>query len=264
MRAWVDHLFRGRRYDASTEYSAVVESMIRMHGRQKAMNLAVGGGGDGDAIGERELMVLDAFGLRDGHYLIDVGCGSGRLTRSVAKLARLRYLGTDVSEPLLDHARATCGRDDFRFALVKKIHIPEDDGVADFVAFFSVGTHLMLKQFFVYLEEARRVLRPGGRIVLSFLDLTTPVARRVFRQMVDETRKHNPVRPINVFFSPVTVRIVARMLDLICIVIVNGKDERWMPSDRLAAVLGHELKARPFGQSIAVLEKPSISAGGNG
>jgi SAM-dependent methyltransferase len=38
------------------------------------------------------------------------------------------------------------------------------------VCFFSVFTHLLHEQSYLYLQEAKRVLRPGGKILFSFLD----------------------------------------------------------------------------------------------
>jgi len=240
-----------------TDYRRVVDELIERHGLAKAVDLAVGGGG---ALGELELIILDHFGLRDGHYLVDVGCGSGRLTRLAARLPRLRYLGTDISKRLLHHARVTCAREDFRFELVHQLVIPEADSAADFVCFFSVGTHLMHEQFFVYLREAHRVLRPRGRILLSFLDLKTPAARRTFDVMVAQAQAGVAPAPINVFCTVDTVRIWAQMLGLDCIEFVDGNEKRFAPSERMAAVVDGGMKARALGQSLAVLEKPDAMA----
>ncbi len=258
--AWIDLLRRGRRIDAANDYRRTVTQLIRRHGREKAMTLAVGG--DNGIVGPLELVILDTFGLRDGDYLVDVGCGSGRLTRVAAKLPNLRYLGTDISRPLIDHARVTCGRADFNFALASDIRIPDDDGAADFVAFFSVGTHLMLEQFYVYLVEARRVLRPGGRIVLSFLDLTVPKAQLVFKQMASNARKGITTEPMNTFFSPDMIEAMASMLQMNCIAIVGGGDPQWKAEGRLAELTGLVPKAYAFGQSVAVLEKPRAAGDG--
>ena len=133
--------------------------------------------------------------------------------------------------------------------------IPEQDGVADFVAFFSVGTHLLNEEFFVYLEEARRVLRPGGRIVLSFLDFKVPGARAYFERMVEDTRAGIQVTPLNVFFGPDAVRVWADMLNMTCVDIVDGAEIRIVPSERVTAALGHTVEPASLGHSIAVLEK---------
>jgi SAM-dependent methyltransferase len=118
----------------------LVRRWIDEHGFDRTMELAVGGD---DRVGDCELAVLDHFGFRDGDYLIDVGCGSGRLTRRIAKLPDCHYLGTDINRAMVNHARATCRRSDFRFARIDGLKIPEEDGKADTVAFFSVGTHLL-------------------------------------------------------------------------------------------------------------------------
>jgi SAM-dependent methyltransferase len=38
------------------------------------------------------------------------------------------------------------------------------------VCAFSVFTHLLHEQSFLYLQEAKRVLKPGGKAVFSFLE----------------------------------------------------------------------------------------------
>jgi ubiquinone/menaquinone biosynthesis C-methylase UbiE len=238
---------------SDADYANAVRDLIREHGHDKAMVMAVGGN---DAVGDRELAVLDHFGLCDGQYLIDVGCGSGRLTRRVEHLSGLRYLGTDISKELIRHAIATCGRTDFRFEVVKGTVIPEQDGVADMVAFFSVATHLMNEQSLIYLEEARRVLRPGGRIVLSFLDVRTRGGRNLLERMVAQTRDGHPVVPINVFFTPEMVRVWADMLGMTVIDIVDAGDARIETSEWVAKATGRKQRPISFGQSLAVLEKP--------
>ncbi len=54
------------------------------------------------------------------------------------------------------------------FKLLDEIEITEADAVADFVVFFSVFTHLEEKESYRYLEEAKRVLKKNGTIVISF------------------------------------------------------------------------------------------------
>ena len=54
----------------------------------------------------------------------------------------------------------------------------ESDAVADYVSFFSVLTHLTPKECLVYLGDAKRVLRPGGKIIASYLDKKMDVHRQ--------------------------------------------------------------------------------------
>lgn len=139
--------------------------------RDAAMARAVGGG-DYQAIGEAERNVLVALGLRAGDSVIDVGCGSGRLATALDRSGpAVRYLGTDVVAELASYARTRCAsRTSWRFAVVNGLTIPEQEGTADFIVFFSVFTHLVHDERLAYLKDAKRVLKGDGRIVVSYLD----------------------------------------------------------------------------------------------
>jgi ubiquinone/menaquinone biosynthesis C-methylase UbiE len=151
------------------DYNRLVHKLIARDGDyERAMVEAVGGAYT--EIGGRERRILESLGLRDTDYVVDIGAGSGRLATAIKDLPNLRYLGTDVVPELLEFARKKCGREDWAFELVKTTEIPERDGVADFVVFFSVFTHLKEKESFRYLQEAKRVLKQNGVIVVSYLD----------------------------------------------------------------------------------------------
>jgi ubiquinone/menaquinone biosynthesis C-methylase UbiE len=81
------------------------------------------------------------------------------------------YLGTDVVPELVSYARTRCAiRNTWRFSLVNGLTIPQRDASADFIAFFSVFTHLARNECLAYLKEAKRVMKPDGKIVVSYLD----------------------------------------------------------------------------------------------
>jgi SAM-dependent methyltransferase len=233
------------------DYRALVKYLIRTRPLDQAMEIAIG---SNDRVGDVEFAVLDHYGLRAESYLIDVGCGSGRLARRAARLPGLRYLGTDVSRDLLDYARRSCGRADFKFACVDSVTIPEQDGVADFVAFFSVGSHLLHEEFFVYLDDAKRVLRNGGRIVFSFLDMQSDACRPIFREMVRKVRAGEAPPHIDMFIGRDDLGAWGGMLGMELVAISSG-NVPWPASDRVRAVLGCDPPHEPFGQSIAVFAK---------
>jgi len=143
--------------DSARTYREFTERLRSQHSEETAMSLAVGGQFHSFGVLMRQVLV-DA-GLRNSDYLIDVGCGSGRLSHT---LTMERYLGTDVVPDLLAYARSLCPNPSWRFALVNDISIPEADGAADMVCFFSVFTHLLHEDSYRYLLEAHRVLKPGG------------------------------------------------------------------------------------------------------
>ena len=150
------------------DYRALVRNLIARYPLPEAMSRAVGG--SYDALGEIEKQLLIGYGLMPAHTLLDVGCGSGRLAKAlVPYLGSGRFLGTDVVAELLDYAKQGCPPN-WAFLQVEEIGIPFADDSADFACFFSVFTHLLHEETYCYLVEARRAVKPGGRIVFSFLE----------------------------------------------------------------------------------------------
>jgi SAM-dependent methyltransferase len=239
--------------DYRTRYIDGVRELMTRLDRDQAMKVAVGGEFAGLGALMREILV--AAGLEPHHSLIDVGCGSGRLTMALRPYLAGAYLGIDVVPDLLAYARETCGRPDWRFEEASDIHIPAADGSADMVCFFSVMTHLLHEDGFHYLSEASRVLRQGGTIVFSFLDFEIASHWTVFEGML-EARARREVTHHNQFMGRVMVQRWAERLGLAVVGILDGD----APQVRLAIDITMEdgrLLPREacLGQSIAVLRK---------
>lgn len=234
------------------DYQVLVDRLLMQQSRDHAMLTAVGGS---DQVGDQEFAAAVRFGFAERGYLVDVGCGSGRLARRIARLPEARFLGTDVNPKLLQYAADSCKRPDFKFAQVDSTQIPEADSTADMVTFFSVGTHMLHEEFFLYLEEARRVLKSGGRTVFSFLDAQTPHGRAVFSETIAVVRNGGELDHLNVFIGRSDVPVWAAMLAMKLVDIIPG-DAPWAGSDSAAErLVDRDLAGQGFGQSIAVLEK---------
>ncbi|UVK45776.1 class I SAM-dependent methyltransferase [Mesorhizobium sp. AR07] len=171
-----------------------------------------GVGGEYEGIGKIEAALLTHLGLAEGHFVVDVGCGSGRLAAALSRGPKIAYHGTDVVPEFLDYARAHSA-EDFRFSLVDGLSIPEADSVADFVTFFSVMTHLMLHETYTYLLEAARVVKPGGLIVVSFLDPSNTWHWETLRRTEAEARAGTLVH-LNAFIEPKTMMTLANRLGM--------------------------------------------------
>ena len=152
-----------------------------------AMEAAVGG--HFNEMGAKQLALLRHYGLRPDHALVDVGCGSGRLTKALFGFLDGSYLGIDLVPALVAHARKLANVPHWQFRVIDEIEIPERHGQVDFVCFFSVLTHLLHEQSFRYLQEARRVLKPGGRVVFSFLEFREPGHLEIFLNTVENSRR---------------------------------------------------------------------------
>lgn len=217
-----------------------VKALAGQMPHDQAMELAIGGGFE--QIGPIEMGLVRHYGLPQDGYLVDVGCGSGRLAKPLSGWLRGRYLGIDLVPALVAYAHKIAARPDWRFEVIDHIGIPETDAQADMVCFFSVLTHLTHEQSYWYLEEARRVLKPGGRILFSFLELREPVHMKIFLDTVDAT-KRKVAMPMNVWIDRETIGHWADSLGLEIVEIRDGADP--------VVAQGN------LGQSTCVLAKPA-------
>lgn len=100
-----------------------------------------------------------------GHRLLDVGCGTGRLASAAAGRGA-RVTATDVVHDMVARtAVAVPGSHVLRAALP---HLPFLDGAFDAAVGAFVVNHVADPP--AALRELRRVVRPGGRVVLSCWD----------------------------------------------------------------------------------------------
>jgi ubiquinone/menaquinone biosynthesis C-methylase UbiE len=233
-------------------YREFVRSLNRRHETPRAMALAIGGEFEAFGILEREILIR--YGLQPNHYVIDIGCGSGRLAAGLSPYLTGRYLGIDVVPDLVDHARNLVGRPDWRFEVAAGVEIPERAKRADMVCFFSVLTHLLHEQSYTYLKEARRVLKPGGAIVFSFLEFAMPFHWNIFKTMVE-----NPSDGLlNMFVERGAIRAWAEHLELEVVEFIDGDQPHarlphpvTLDDGRVMSEWGN------LGQSLCVLRKPA-------
>lgn len=98
--------------------------------------------------------------------VLDFGCGCGRILRFWNSVAAVRVFGTDMN-PFL---AAECQRT-LPFATVGRntlaAHLDFEDQTFDAVYALSVFTHMDLAGQRAWRDELRRVLRPGGILLVS-------------------------------------------------------------------------------------------------
>lgn len=238
--------------DFRKRYTSLVQSLAGRHGYTRAMELAVGG--DFEAIGVLERQLLIEYGLKPHDYLIDVGCGSGRLARAISDYLSGPYLGIDVEPELLAHARRLVQRPDWRFELTDGLSIPESDERADMVCFFSVFTHLLHEQSYGYLREAKRVLKPGHLIVFSFLEFSIPSHWAVFESSLADIGES---KPLNMFISRDAIAAWADHLGLQIKAIHDGDKPHIPLPHPIVFDDGRVMEGSGnLGQSVCILLKP--------
>lgn len=108
--------------------------------------------------------VLRLAGDLVGRRVLDVGCGSGPLTEALRDRGAV-VTGFDLSAEMVRLARKRLGPDADLRVLDLAEPLPFDDGEFDDV-FASLVLHY-LKDWSGPVAELRRVLRPGGRLLVS-------------------------------------------------------------------------------------------------
>jgi SAM-dependent methyltransferase len=237
--------------DIRSTYQSFVNTLGRRHDRDRAMQVAIGSQFKAFGIVERQILIQ--YGLQPDGYVIDVGCGSGRLAKPLSEYLRGPYLGIDIVPELLDYARDLVARPDWRFEVAPGLTIPERKERADTVCFFSVFTHLLHEQSFAYLQEARRVLKPGGCIVFSFLEFAIPCHWDVFEtNIADIGGQHH----LNMFMGRDAIEAWAAHLSLDLVAIHDG-DKPHVPLPHPVTLDDGTVMSGQgnLGQSVCVLKK---------
>jgi SAM-dependent methyltransferase len=118
--------------------------------------------------GDLARRLVELAGLAPGERVLDVGTGAGLLAAAAAPRAG-RVLGIDISAALLDRARGIAdarglgGHVEYRLMDAEALTLED----ASFDAAVSLFALLHLPDPLRALQEMRRVLRPGGRLVVG-------------------------------------------------------------------------------------------------
>ena len=96
--------------------------------------------------------------------ILDAGCGEGHLLQRLHNFKDNEYYGIDVTPIAIEHAKLRCP-----FAKIKTGNLLEtgyDDNFFDVVICTEVLEHI--PQFKLVLREFKRIVKPGGLLIISF------------------------------------------------------------------------------------------------
>lgn len=112
-------------------------------------------------------LLLDRFAesvSRPG-IVCDVGCGPGHVTNYLHSRG-VNIFGIDLSSAMVDQARRLCPGIEFKTGNMLSLEL-EAESLAGIVAFYSI-IHVPRDEVVTALCEMKRVLEPGGRLLLAF------------------------------------------------------------------------------------------------
>jgi len=162
--------------------------------------------------------------LKPGEVVVDIGTGRGEMLAVAVKNGASRAVGVEYSPAAVEMALHTLAvqeaGDNAEVLLADARSIPLPDAMADLVTMVDVVEHLAPDELHRTLSEARRLLRPGGRLFIHTMPNRTiyEVTYRFQRWLVPGRRKRWPSNPRNDYersmhVNEMTVTSLRRSLD---------------------------------------------------
>ena len=121
----------------------------------------------------RERVFSSALAGMRGATVVEVGCGTGAVLRSIASRPEVsRVIGFDPCATFIEEAEALSrGMPNCEWHVAPGSELPTGDASADLLIIWTVLIHVPRADRLPILAEARRVVRPGGRIVIADNDV---------------------------------------------------------------------------------------------
>lgn len=244
--------FRRRRRPAARQshsvrdYQALVRAKLKMQPDDRALALAQAIGAismdEFASQGDGHVAVLRHHGLTDGMAIYDLGCGCGRTAQALRRAGwQGDYAGADVVPELLEELVRCCPGYETILNVTPTIVAP--DASLDMIFHWSVFTHLYPGESYLYTRDAFRALKPGGKMVFSFLELEDSAHDRVWQANLEHLDIGHPAEHLDAFLHRDWIRRFARDAGFAEPEFTDG----WDSTDHPA-----------FWQSLAVLQKPQL------
>jgi SAM-dependent methyltransferase len=241
----LDRMNRGW-YGSAAAYQRHLASRFKLHGKNRDLAFA-------DAIGSASLelfveqgdgqvAILKHHGLTDGMAVYDLGCGCGRTAQALQRSGwKGRYVGADIVADFVAELKRKCPG--YEAHVNRRPTIVADDASLDMIFHWSVFTHLSPEDCYLYLEDSYRALKPGGKTVFSFLEMSNDEHfTSVFESRLKRLRKGISLHLPDAFLHPDWIRIWASKIGFDEPSFTHGQDSSNHP---------------PAWQSVAAMRKPA-------
>jgi ubiquinone/menaquinone biosynthesis C-methylase UbiE len=122
----------------------------------------------------RQAIVMRFLQCLEGGLILDIGCGPGIYAKPCVEQG-LRYYGLDISNEMISEGRRRFGNlANVDFAVGDARRLPFPSNSVDGLLCLGVLEYVSPEQESAYLNEMARVLKPGGIMIFSFLNASSP------------------------------------------------------------------------------------------
>ncbi|HET8910403.1 MAG TPA: class I SAM-dependent methyltransferase [Ktedonobacteraceae bacterium] len=151
--------------------------------------------------------------------VIDLGCGDGEWVLELSRrFPQVQIFGVDYDDDALYRANVRRNAGNFRMAGFRKLDLSEElqvlDGYLDFVHLRRCGRFMLPERLPAFLQECVRILRPGGWLVTSEVEIcevSSPAFTRIYAALL----KARVALKMSLDQSGVTVGIAAQLYPLL-------------------------------------------------
>jgi len=248
MKFSADWLVRGEskkamRYDSAAAYRSLLNRKLKQHGKNRDLAFAESIGSLSVELfrsqGDVQVLGLRHYGLADGMRIYDLGCGCGRTAQALQRSGwEGHYTGTDIVDEFITELVEKCpGYEAF---VHRRPTILANDNTLDIIYHWSVFTHISPEESFLYLKDSFRALKPGGKTIFTFVELTNPSHFILFNRRVDQFVKGQQDLVQDIFLHRDWIRLWAEEIGFTEPTFTDGDDGTNHP---------------PFWQTIAIMSK---------
>jgi SAM-dependent methyltransferase len=241
----LDKMNRGW-YNSAAAYQRHLNGRLRFHRNNRDLAFADSIGSESIELfiqqGDDQVAVLKRHGLAEGMSVYDLGCGCGRTAQALQRTGwQGHYIGADIVPDFIFELKRKCPG--FEAHVHRRPSIVAEDSSLDIVFHWSVFTHIALEDCFLYLEDSLRALKPGGKLVFSFLELTEPQHfSSVFESRLKRRRMGKSLRLLDTFLHRDWIKLMAEKIGFSEVGFTDGNDDAQHP---------------PMWQTVASMAKPA-------
>lgn len=109
--------------------------------------------------------------------VLDVGCGHGDIHSHLLERKKMDLTGIDVATSVVDEARQL--NPGVSYDHYDGVRLPYDDGSFDAAYTICVMHHVPPAQWQAFMDEMRRIVRPGGLVAVFEHNPLNPLTRRL-------------------------------------------------------------------------------------